>query len=224
MSDLNTASPAAPNPLPPLKTPSPAGRRSWTRAAVLGAVLVGGVALGAGGLAAAAPHGWMMQGGPPIERMQTMARRALDAVGATSDQEAKVHDIIASAFADLAPMREKREAFRKQALDLLKAPTIDPAAIEKLRADHIAEMDTDSKRITKAVTDIATVLTPDQRAKLADRIEAFMERGPRGFGRDGMRRGMGGDGRWGDHGWKRDGQQGPRDNGPPDGDQPGDQE
>jgi Spy/CpxP family protein refolding chaperone len=143
-----------------------------------------------------------------------MAERTLDSVGATSDQVAKVHDIIAAAYNDMQPMREKRAAFRKQIVELLKAPTIDAAAIEKARSDHIAELDAASKRLTQAVTDIAGVLTPDQRVKVVDRIEAFLSHGPKGPWRDGMRR----DGEWrGDHGprdpdpGQRDPAPGPRD-------------
>jgi protein CpxP len=198
MTDQNTPAPAAPEAIPPIPAPTSRTRSSWTRVALLGSMLVAGVALGAGGLAAAAgAHGWMRGGGPRIERIQAMAERTLDSVGATSDQIAKVHDIIAGAYNDMQPMREKRAEFRKQMIELLKAPTLDAAAIEKARADHIADLDAASKRLSKAVTDVAGVLTPDQRVKVVDRIEAFMSHGPRRPWRDDMHR----DGDWrGDHG------------------------
>jgi Spy/CpxP family protein refolding chaperone len=198
MTTTNTPEPTTPAPLPPIKAPSAARSGRWSRSAIVGAVLVGGVALGAGGLAAAAPDswrpGWMQHGGSRIERLQMMARRTLDSVGATSDQEDKVHDIIANTYTELDKSRDDRQAFRKEALDLLKAPTLDSAAIEKMRADRVAKFDADSKVITKAVTDIAGVLTPEQRVKVADRIAAFMAHGPMGWGH-----GPGRHGGWGDH-------------------------
>jgi Spy/CpxP family protein refolding chaperone len=179
MSEMNNPTPGR-EPQPPIPAPR-APRAGWSKVALFGAALVAAVAIGAGGLAAASAaqdgwqNGWMGEG-TRLERLQGAFRRALDSVGATSDQEAKVHDIVANAFAELAPTREKREAFRKQALDLLKAPTIDRAAIEKMRADHMAEMDAKSKRLVAALVDVAEILTPDQRVKLADRAQDFMQR------------------------------------------------
>jgi periplasmic protein CpxP/Spy len=153
----------------------------WPRSLMLGGVMAAGVVLGAGGLAGAAMVGGHMgwHHGPRLERIQGFVRTALDGVGATSDQEAKVHDIVASAFTDLAPKPDEDTAFRKQAIDLLRAPTLDKAALEKLRADFVAKADAKSKRILDAVEQAADVLTPDQRAKLADRAASFgMMRGP----------------------------------------------
>jgi Spy/CpxP family protein refolding chaperone len=163
--------------------PMRASRRpgAWSRAGLLGAVLVAGVALGAGGLAAAAaagPMGWM--GGSHLERIQGFVKRAFDGVGATSEQEAKAHDIVAAAFNGMEPDFGKRRELRKQALDLLRAPTIDRAAVEKLRADHMAFADAASKRIVATLLDVAEVLTPEQRARLADRAEAWGPHGPGG--------------------------------------------
>lgn len=178
---------------------APVPAKRWPRALMLGGVMAAGIALGASGLAAAAMMGgggW--HHGPRLERIQNFVRMSLDSVAATSDQEAKVHDIVATAFTDLAPKPEDRMAMRKQAIDLLRAPTIDKAAIEKLRSDFVARTDAKSKRFTEAVLAIADVLTPDQRAKLADRAQMWAERGPM----------MGGH-RW--HQGHRDGQDGPDD-------------
>ncbi len=49
-------------------------------------------------------------------------------------------------------------------------PAIDRAAIEKLRADQLANMEALSKRMSEAIGDAAEVLTPEQRKKLADRF------------------------------------------------------
>ena len=70
--------------------------------------------------------------------VQRMVEHALDGVGASSEQEAKIHDIVAARFAELGPDPEARSAMRKQALDLLGQPTIDRAAVEKMRLDAVA--------------------------------------------------------------------------------------
>jgi protein CpxP len=151
-------------------------QRRWPRTLLLGGTLAVGMAMGAAGLAGAAvvgDHmGWQHHG-PRLERIQGFVRMALDSVAASSDQEAKVHDVIATAFTEIAPKPEDRAAFRKQALDLLRAPTLDKAALEKLRADFVAQQDAKSKRFLDAVEQVADILTPDQRAKLADRAESW---------------------------------------------------
>jgi protein CpxP len=68
------------------------------------------------------------------------------------------------------PLREKAQAARTQAVTLLTAPTIDHAAIERLRVEQIVLAETASKRITQALTDAVDVLNPEQRRKVADWI------------------------------------------------------
>ncbi|WP_181161217.1 Spy/CpxP family protein refolding chaperone [Labrys okinawensis] len=175
---------------------APVPARRWPRVLVLGGAMAAGIALGAGGLAAAAVMGgggW--HHGPRLERIQNFVRMSLDSVAATSEQEAKVHDIIAAAYTDLAPKPEDRAAFRKQAVDLLRAPTIDKAAVEKLRSDFVARTDAKSKRFVEAVLSVADVLTPEQRAKLADRADLWAQRGPMMGGHRGHHDGHGRPGR-----------------------------
>ena len=56
-------------------------------------------------------------------------------------------------------------------MELLSAPTIDRAAIERLRAEQIQGADAVSKRMAQAFADAAEVLTPDQRKKVAERMQ-----------------------------------------------------
>jgi len=142
----------------------------------------GSLALGVGSLTAAAQESahsaWTP--GPRLAFVQHAVALLLDSVGATTAQESKAHDIIAADFADLAPEPKAREALRKQALDLLGAPSVDRAAIEKLRAEVVASFDAKSKKIVGSVLDIADELTPAQRAALAARIDEFAQHGPMG--------------------------------------------
>jgi Spy/CpxP family protein refolding chaperone len=176
----NTQSPLRP---PLANPPQPNGKSrffGWKRFLVMGGVLTGAVAFGAGLALAAGPQAFGWRHGPQIERVQQIALHVLDSVGATSAQEAKIHDIIAATFAEVAPDPKDREAMRKQVLDLLRAPTVDRLAVEKLRADQVAKIDATSKKLVAAVLDIADQLTPEQRAKLADRADAMAQQGPMG--------------------------------------------
>lgn len=143
-------------------------------ARMLVVVLIGAVALCAGGVALAA-GGWGQLGdrhGPRLARIQFFVRAALDSVGATAAQEAKVHDIIATNLKDIGPDPKVRD----EALALLGAPAVDPAAAEKLRAEIVANFDARSKMIEATVLEIAAELTPEQRAKLIDRFERMHRR------------------------------------------------
>ena len=172
----------------PAPAPAPAAGKSriftWPRAFLFGGVLAGGIALGAlgaGGLAIAAGmdhFGWA--GGTRLAFVQGVVTHALDSIGASAAQEARIHDIVAAKFADVAPDPKQHEEMRKQALDLLSAPTIDRAAAEKLRTDAVANFDAKSKMVVGAVLDIADQLTPVQRTQLAARIGEMAQHGPMG--------------------------------------------
>jgi len=172
-------------PEPPLQEPQPkrAGRgaSSWPRAMALVGVLAAGVALGVGGAAAVAAAGmdqspWRQ--GARLTFVQRAVARALDSVGASAAQEAKVHDIVAAKFAEVAPKPYDHEALRKQALDLLAAPTIDRAAVERLRVDAVATFDAKSKALVGGLLDVADQLTPAQRAQLAAEVADMPRHGP----------------------------------------------
>lgn len=159
----------------------PGGRGPWRWAApvVFAGALVCGIALGLGSYAATTStqtDGWRQ--GVRLALVQQMIGRALDLVGASAEQENKVHDIVAAKFAEIAPNPDEHAALRKHALELLSAPTIDRAEVEKVRAEAVAAFDAKSKAVVGGLIDIADQLTPDQRAKLAARIEAMPQHGP----------------------------------------------
>jgi periplasmic protein CpxP/Spy len=191
-------------PEPPLRMPAPESPRAsgWRRVFAVTGILAGGLLLGAGGFALAADEmehmGW--NHGPRLAFIQGMVAHGLDSVGASAEQEAKVHDIIATKFADLAPDPKEHAAMRKQALDLLAAPTIDRAAIEKLRQDVVARFDAKSKLAVGGLLEIADQLTPPQRAQLTAEIEEMAQHGPMGGGWRGGHHGHGDDDRRGGDG------------------------
>ena len=161
-------------------TPPDAGRRRtrWLVAggvAVLALAGIGAAGAMGGGMGPHMMEAGMRHGGPFGGRG---IGHALDAVDATAEQEDRIWAIVDGARADLRPvMREFRDT-RKQVMDLMSAPTIDAAAVENLRAERIAAIDAASKKVTAAAIEAAQVLTPEQRAKLAEQMK---ER--KGFGR-----------------------------------------
>ena len=79
---------------------------------------------------------------------------------------------------ELRPLRERHAAARKQAIDLLSAPTIDRTALEKVRAEELQSAEALSKKMTQAIADAAEVLSPEQRVKLRERVQRRWGRGP----------------------------------------------
>lgn len=115
-------------------------------------------------------------GGPPLtaaqiaEHADHMVRHLAIELDASADQTTKLETIVKGAVTDLVPLRDKIMAARVQARTLLTGPTVDRAAIEKLRAEQMANFDAVSKRIAQAFADMADVLTPDQRRKIDEML------------------------------------------------------
>ena len=160
--------------------------RRWTRRALASGVVAAVIASGA---AFATPHPAHWGQGPmdlktAQERAVQRTHRLLGDAGATQDQQDKVAAIVKTAVADIYPLREKSHGLREESRKLLSAPTIDRAAVEKIRAEESDIHDQMSKRMTTAMLDAAEVLTPEQRAKVAAKMAEHrghggMERQPK---------------------------------------------
>ena len=109
-------------------------------------------------------HGGMMLGGRGLEHM-------LKQVNATDVQRTQIKQIAESARTDIQKLHEGGSAYREQGLALLAQPTVDADAAEKLRQQMLAQHDQVSKRMLTAMLDIGKVLTPEQRATLANRMK-----------------------------------------------------
>ena len=110
------------------------------------------------------------------KRVERMVKHLAVELDATVEQKDKLTAIAKSAAHDLAPLRGNMKSVRQQVLDLMNADKVDRAAIENLRAEQLALMDTISKRLTQALADAADVLTVEQRKKLAERAQRFGHR------------------------------------------------
>ena len=119
-------------------------------------------------------HGMM---GGPIDparaerRADRMVRHLAVEIDASTEQQEKLRAIVKAAVKDLVPLREKAQAARQKARQLLTQPTIDGAAIEAFRAEQVAQLDAVSKRLAQALTEAAEVLTPQQRQQISEHME-----------------------------------------------------
>lgn len=159
-------------------------RSRMVSASVLLAALAAG---GASVSAQPAPGGWgmhgggmhggrdgdgagMMFGGSP-ERMGRMIDRMLDGIGATDAQRSQIKQIAAAAAADLRANGGASRDLRQRSMQIFTAPTVDAAAAEQLRQQMSQQQDRASRRVTQAMVDIARVLTPEQRARIGERMK-----------------------------------------------------
>jgi periplasmic protein CpxP/Spy len=121
-------------------------------------------------------------------RADRMIRHLAVEIDATNEQQDKLKAIVHATVKDVLPTREKMLAARATARELLPQPTIDRAALEKLRAEQMATHEAVSKQIVQAVADAADALTPEQRRKIIDMLPP----GGPGFDRGPPRWGWGG--------------------------------
>lgn len=104
-------------------------------------------------------HGGMMMSG-----------RALQAIGATADQQTRIQDIMKAAREDIRKQHQAAGDLRAQMLQVFTATTVDARAAEAVRAKMAAVHEADSKRMLQAMIDASAVLSPEQRAKLAEEL------------------------------------------------------
>ena len=168
---------------PPAAVPAATGytkrRRFFKRLGI--ATLIGGIAAGIGFKAfAGGAHGCHARGGfmagnidPAAmeQRLDRMLKHLYVEIDATEAQKEKLAPIVKDAARDLAPLRGKMQTARTQAMDLLTKDSVDRAAIEALRAEQLQQAEAASKRFSRALADIAEVLTQEQRKQIASRIE-----------------------------------------------------
>lgn len=118
-------------------------------------------------------HGLFM-GGP--ERVDRAVDRMLQGLNATDEQRSQVKRIAKAAATDLRAQHEAGRSLHEQGLQLFAAPVVDARAVEELRQKRLAHHDQVSKRMTQAMLEVSAVLSPEQRAKLAERSKERQQR------------------------------------------------
>ncbi|MBT9492142.1 MAG: Spy/CpxP family protein refolding chaperone [Paucibacter sp.] len=132
--------------------------------------------LGAMNAQAMGPMDRMARHGGDEMMMAGRIEHMLDMVDASDAQRAQIKQIMGAAKQDLKAQRGDGRGLHEQAMALLTAPNIDAAAVESLRVQISAQRETASKRMSQAMVDAARVLTPEQRAKMAERMKKMQAR------------------------------------------------
>ena len=132
----------------------------------------------------------MMFGGSP-EHMGRMVDHMLDGLNASDAQRTQIKQIATQTAADLKVQAEAGRGLRQRGIQIFTAPTVDANAAEQLRQQMLQQHDQMSRRVAQAMVAIANVLTPEQRAKVGERMkdrQARMEERMKRMERDGPRR------------------------------------
>ena len=116
-------------------------------------------------------HGMHGDGGGHSMMMGRMGDRMLDAVNATDAQRVQIKQIMQAARDDLKAQRDANRGLRERGMQIFAAPTVDAAQAESVRQQMVAQHDASSRRMLQAMLYASRVLTPEQRAKLAERMK-----------------------------------------------------
>ena len=170
------------------QTAQPSSRRRFLTGVVtggfLGSLLVGGMHLYAHAQpgpgwwlrAGHGPHGSWRQGVYDPDMVQARIEFATDwilsRIDASDEQRQQVKAIVQATVQELAPMREQHHQHKQTMFQALTQPSIDRAALGDIRRAELQLAETASERMIAALADVAEVLTPEQRTRLAE----FMSR------------------------------------------------
>ena len=158
--------------------PKKTGRR-WTIAATVATLIAigswAGVSQASDGEGWSGHHHGMHGDASPEAAAKHVDKMVAHLLGdATPEQKVKVTALANAAFADLAPLHAKRRAVHEEGIKILTEATVNRSALEQVRASEMQLAEQASKRMTLALADIADVLTPAQRVRLADHFKHRM--------------------------------------------------
>ncbi|MBX2805184.1 MAG: Spy/CpxP family protein refolding chaperone [Hyphomicrobiales bacterium] len=173
------------NNAPEANKAKPSAVRRWGKRLAIGAVLVGLGAAAGGALGVNAVKAHFMRGFDVhsmsteqiSERVDRRVERMLSRLdGTTDEQQRQISTIAKSAIGDLKALEFAPREIRGKFVEVLSADNFDAVALETLRAEQVAKFDTASKRMVEAVSEVAGVLTVEQRKQL---VEKMAKRGGR---------------------------------------------
>lgn len=147
--------------------------------AALAVAMAGSIALTVQAQPTGGMHGGMEHGHHGGKSMRSdgarggmhLSERMLDRIKATPEQRTQIRQIMESAHKDLQGQREAGRSLREQSMQLFTQPNVDANAAEALRLKMLAQHDQSSKRMLQAMVDASRVLTPEQRAQMADGLK-----------------------------------------------------
>jgi periplasmic protein CpxP/Spy len=91
---------------------------------------------------------------------------------ATPDQTARLKAAMTAIHGDMGAVHAQLEQTHQRLHALLLKPVIDRAALEKVRAEQIREVDHASAQLVNKMVSAAEVLTPAQRSGIAAKLKA----------------------------------------------------
>ncbi len=120
------------------------------------------------------PHGAM--GAEPEAKAAFVSEKIANRADATAEQQASIEAVLVDLFTDMDALKAEKETFHAQVKDVLTAETIDAEELQALRAQGMDKVDDASTQAVDALAEIASILTPEQRADLADDMEKMHAR------------------------------------------------
>lgn len=107
------------------------------------------------------------------ERVEDHVDDVVDWLDGTDAQKTQITSVVNAAIPDMMAFRDEHRALRDEFQKELSAPTINPTALEGLRGRALKMMDAASARGLRALTDVANVLTAEQRQKAISKWKKF---------------------------------------------------
>ena len=104
-----------------------------------------------------------------------------EALDLNESQQAQLDEIKEEMFAKAKEMRAKKRAQHEDLMALIKSEQIDPVQLKAMVAEHRAQMDQVVDMAVDRVVAFHSTLTPEQKEKLATKIEKFHRYHGRGF-------------------------------------------
>jgi Spy/CpxP family protein refolding chaperone len=118
---------------------------------------------------------WSRRGGEGLEDAKAHAEffvsRALHRIDATEEQREAIQSIVAQAIDELAGEHGEQTPLRQEIKTVLAAETIDRAALESLRVEHLERADRMSRIVARTLADVLEQLTPEQRIQIEEHLE-----------------------------------------------------
>jgi Spy/CpxP family protein refolding chaperone len=161
-------------------------RRAWGRflaGFLMGALLAGSAVvysqvsrrseLGFSGLGWFGRHNGAGNIETAIERAEFATDWMLTRIQATDEQRQRIRAVVDNAIRDLYPAKEQHQQNRQAMVQALLQTPVDRGALERARQSELQLAETVSSRLVGALADASEILTPEQRAQVAERISRF---------------------------------------------------